>query len=100
MLGYLGEYEHARAVPSASWLANRAQFLGRLREACANQMHQVELARQGVQAAQARHLLARQDVQVLEKLREGYRDAERRMSERRGQHEIDDLVSSRWRSPC
>lgn len=95
LLGYLHEYEHAPAVASVHWLANRAQFLSRLQDAITAQTVRLRQAEQAVEACRTRYILARQDCQVLDRLEAGYRRAAEYAQEQRAQAAIDEWVASR-----
>lgn len=95
LLGYLNEYEHAPAVASVHWLANRAQFIARLQDAVTAQTQRLRQAEQAVEACRTRYILARQDCQVLDRLQAGYRRAAEYAQEQRAQAAIDEWVASR-----
>lgn len=95
LLGYLHEYEHAPAVASVHWLANRAQFVAKLQEAIMAQTQRLRQAEQAVEACRTRYILARQDCQVLDRLEASYRRAAEYAQEQRAQAAIDEWVASR-----
>lgn len=95
LLGYLRDYENAPAQASVHWLANRARFLGRLQEAVQAQRQRLQQAEAALEAGRTRHLLARQDREVLQRLQAGYARADGRDAERRAQNSLDDWSGAR-----
>lgn len=92
---YLREYETAPAQLSVQWLANRTRFLDRLQQAVQAQQQRLRHAEAALEACRTRHLLARQDREVLLRLQASYARAEARESERRDQSVLDDWASCR-----
>ena len=93
--GYLREYETAPAQASVQWLANRARFLGRLQEAVQAQRQRLQQTEAALEVSSTRHLLARQDREVLQRLQAGYARANDRDAERRAQNTLDDWSGTR-----
>lgn len=93
--GYLREYETAPAQASVHWLANRTRFLARLQEAVQAQRQRLQEAEAALEAGRTRHLLARQDRKVLQRLQAGYARADERDAERRAQNTLDDWSGAR-----
>lgn len=93
--GYLREYEATPAQASVHWLANRTRFLGRLQEAVQAQRQRLQQAEAAVEASRTRHMLARQNREVLERLQASYARADAKDSERRAQHALDDWAGAR-----
>jgi flagellar export protein FliJ len=93
--GYLREYESAPAKASVHWLANRARFLARLQEAVQAQRQRLQEAEAALEAGRTRHLLARRDRKVLQRLQAAYARADARDAERRAQSTLDDWSAAR-----
>lgn len=93
--GYLADYERPGAAVSAALLANRAQFIARLREAMVAQQHALQQAEAAVESARSRYLQVRQDRRAIDRLKEDQHRRERASEQHRQQKQIDD-----WSATC
>lgn len=91
---FRGEYEAPPtpgAAVSPSQLLNRAAFLAKIGDAVVTQQKHIASSEESLAIERTRLLLASRDKLVLEKLAASYRDAEKRVQERRDQSVLDDL---------
>jgi len=98
--GYLSEYRQSSLTVNARVDLNRLQstraFLVKLDEAVQMQAREVQRLEGLVQEANAAWMSARQRLQQLEKLVDGYRRDEQAEADRREQKQLDELATQRY----
>lgn len=99
--GYLAEYERRPMhAPTPALLENQRQFLLRLKGAVDSQCRHAQSTAAQVEQARLRWIEQQQEVRVAETMLEQGLVAERRVQERRAQHEMDEFALTRRPPPA